>query len=63
MKAKVLAKFRDKYSGEVHEVGTVIELTKERFDEIEETAESFGTHFVEEVKQKTSPRRGKKPEQ
>lgn len=34
MKVKVLEKFKDKYNGKVYKKGQVINVTKERFDEI-----------------------------
>lgn len=34
MKAKVLKRFKDKYSGEIHEAGDIITVTKKRFKEI-----------------------------
>ena len=34
MKAKVLRRFKDKYSGKVYKVGEVITISKERFEEI-----------------------------
>ena len=34
MKAKVLLKYRDKYTGEIHDPGIEIEVTKDRADEI-----------------------------
>lgn len=34
MKAKVLKKFIDKHNGKVYKEGQVINVTKERFDEI-----------------------------
>lgn len=34
MKAKVLQKFKDKYTGEVHNVGKILTVSKERFAEI-----------------------------
>lgn len=48
MKAKVLKKFKDKYSGKIYKPGTVIEVTEERFEEIRNTDESF----VEAVEEK-----------
>lgn len=63
MKAKVLERFRDKNTGELYEVGATINVTEERFAEINETAKAYGSKFVEEVKPKTSPRRGKRTEQ
>lgn len=34
MKAKVLIPFNDKYTGEKHKKGDIIEVTAERFNEI-----------------------------
>ena len=48
MKAKVMKKFKDKYSGKIYKPGTVIEVTEERFEEIRNTDESF----VEAVEEK-----------
>lgn len=45
MKAKVLKRFKDKHTGELHQKGTTITVSKERFDEIM----SVGP-FVEAIK-------------
>lgn len=50
MKAKVLKRFKDKYSGKIHNVGDVITISKDRFNEILTVGE-----FVEEIK-KTEPK-------
>lgn len=34
MKAKVLRRFKDKYSGKVYKVDEIITISKERFEEI-----------------------------
>lgn len=34
MKVVVLRKFLDKYTGEIHKPGNVLEITEERFEEI-----------------------------
>lgn len=34
MKAKVLKRFKDKHTGEIHEEGDIITVTKKRFKEI-----------------------------
>lgn len=34
MKADVIAKYRDKLTGQIHNVGDVVEVTEERFSEI-----------------------------
>lgn len=47
MKAKVLQEFRDKYSGKLHKVGDVIEVSAERFEEILTVG-----NLVAEVKEK-----------
>ena len=45
MKAKVLQKFKDKYTDKVYKVGEVITISKKRFAEILEVGK-----LVEEVK-------------
>lgn len=34
MKAKVLKRFKDKHTGELHQKGTTINISKERYEEI-----------------------------
>lgn len=46
MKAKVLKTFRDKYTRAVHKKGSTIEVSKERFEEMNSTS-----LFVEEIKE------------
>ena len=38
MKVKVLRKFRDKYTKQVYDKGRIIEVTNERYEEINSTA-------------------------
>ena len=47
MKATVVSKFRDKYSKDIYEEGEIIEVSKERFVEINSTP--YGV-LVEEMK-------------
>jgi hypothetical protein len=47
MKAQVVKEFRDKNTKELQKVGTEIEVTKKRFEEINSTA--FGV-LIEEIK-------------
>lgn len=47
MKAKVLRRFRDRYTGELYKEGKVLNISKERFDEIQAVAT-----LLEEVKEK-----------
>ena len=47
MKAKVLKKFRDKYSGEYHKAGKILNISRERYEEICKVDKSL----VEEVKE------------
>ena len=49
MKAKVLKRFKDKYTGEIHEAGDIITVTKKRFKEILEV-----DGLVEEVTEETT---------
>jgi hypothetical protein len=48
VKIKVLKKFRDKHTGKIHKVGTVFDVPKERFVEINKTDASL----VEAVEEK-----------
>lgn len=48
MKVKVLKKFRDKYTKNLHKAGQEIEITNERVEEINST--SYGV-FVKEIKE------------
>lgn len=45
MRVKVIRRFADKLTKEIHEVGAVIEVTRERYKDIQ--------RFVEEVKKKS----------
>lgn len=49
MKVKVLEKFRDKHTGKIYKVDEVLNIKKERFEEILTKGE-----FVEEVETKKS---------
>ena len=48
MKVKVLRKFRDKYTKQVYEKGQIIEVTKERYEEINSTAHGILVKAIEE---------------
>ena len=50
MKAKVLKRFRDKYSNEIYEVGDVLTVTKKRFKEILEV-DVLVEEVIEEAEQ------------
>lgn len=47
MKAKVLRKFRDKYTKEIYETGQIIDITHERYEEINSTAHGVLVQSVE----------------
>lgn len=46
MKAKVLKRFKDKYSGKFHEEGEMLTITRDRYNEILKVGK-----LVEEVKE------------
>lgn len=50
MKAKVIKRFKDKYTGERYKVNRVLEISKERFDEIL-TVDKLVEEIKEEVKE------------
>lgn len=52
MKAKVIRKFKDKYSGEMHKEGAVLNISRERFEEILTVAP-----LVEEIKEKKTSKK------
>lgn len=48
MKAKVIKKFIDKYTKEVYEIGQIIEVANERYEEINSTAHGILIEKVED---------------
>lgn len=76
MRAKVKVTFFDKYTNDKYETGSVIELTKERFEEVQlagnflkpvnedekEPAEEAEKKSVEEIKKKPVKKRKPKKE-
>lgn len=76
MRAKVRVTFFDKYTNDKYETGSVIELTKERFEEVQlagnflkpaeetekEPAEEAEKKSVEEIKKKPVKKRKPKKE-
>lgn len=57
MRVKVLTKFKDKHTGEIHEAGKVMTVSKDRFAEILETDK-----LVEEVKEAKEKKEKKEEE-
>lgn len=53
MKVNVIKTYRDKYTNTIHKVGENIEMTKERYEEINST--SLGTFVNEVVEKKKKP--------
>lgn len=52
MKAKVLKKFKDIKTGEIHKVNSVIDVSKKRFDEINKNGvKQKKGNLVEELKE------------
>ncbi|WP_430610677.1 hypothetical protein IGL01_000732 [Enterococcus sp. DIV0340] len=49
---KVLKEFKDIHTEELYKVGSTIEITKERADEIENNLSRYGGGFIEPVKVK-----------
>ena len=45
MKVKVIEKFKDKHTKDIHEPGTILNISKKRYEEILEKGK-----FVEEIK-------------
>lgn len=54
MKAKVLKKFEDVHTGEIHEAGKILTVSKKRFAEIlKNGTEKNAGILVEEIKEET----------
>lgn len=54
MKVKVLVRFKDKYTGKIHEADKVMNITKERYEEIL-TVGKFVEEISEEVAEEIEP--------
>lgn len=67
MRAKVMVTFFDKYTNDKYETGSVIELTKERFEEVQlvgnflEPAKESETKPAEEAETKPAEETEKEP--
>ena len=48
MKVKVLRKFRDKYTKQVYDKGQIIEVTNERYEEINSTTHGILVKAIED---------------
>lgn len=57
MKVKVIRKFKDKYNKKIYPIGKVIEVTEERFEEIQKQGNYVEEETEEETEQKK--RRGR----
>lgn len=57
MKVKVVRKFRDKHTNLLHEIDETLEITKERFKEINSTAHGTLVEEIKEVKKKKSTKK------
>lgn len=49
MKVKVIKKFIDKYTKEVYEIGQIIEVANERYEEINSTAHGILVEKLDEI--------------
>lgn len=56
MKVKVLKRFIDKHTGKVHKEGEILNIKKERFEEINKVDE----HLVEEYVEEKTPEKATK---
>ena len=53
MKVKVIKDFRDKYTKKLHKTGEELEITKERYEEINSTAHGILVKEIHEKKKKS----------
>ncbi len=54
MRVKVLKKFRDKHTGRIYRANDVIEVTEERFAEINKADKTLIVEFAEETAEETA---------
>jgi len=57
MKVKVIKDFRDKYTKKLHKTGEELEITKERYEEINSTAHGILVEKVEGNKVQKKPKK------
>ena len=50
MKVKVINKFIDKHTGKVHKAGDILDIKKDRFEEIRKVADNLVEEIPEEPK-------------
>ena len=48
MRVKVLKRFKDKYTKKIYEIGEIIEVTNERYEEINSTAHGVLVEAIEQ---------------
>lgn len=58
MKVKVIKRFSDKHTKALHEAGTELIISKERFEEINSTAHGVFVEEIKEVKTKKASKSG-----
>lgn len=58
-KFKVLKEFKDIHTGDKYQVDSTVEVTNERFEEIQGNLSNYDDEYIKEVK----PRKRKKAEQ
>lgn len=49
MRVKVLKRFKDKYTKKIYEIGEIIEVTNERYEEINSTAHGVLVEKLDEI--------------
>ena len=49
MKARVVKKFVDKYTKQIYEIGQIIDITHERYEEINSTAHGILVEKLDEI--------------
>lgn len=53
IKVKALKIFEDLYTGKVYRVGDILEISRERYEEIEKNLEAYGGNFLQLVEEPT----------
>lgn len=60
-KFKVIKEFKDVHSGEKYKVDSIVEVSDERFEEIQGNLSKHDDEFIQEVKPRKSKKKAEQP--
>lgn len=60
-KFKVLKEFKDIHTGDKYQVDSTVEVTNERFEEIQGNLSNYDDEYIKEVKPRKSKKKAEQP--